>query len=266
MKLVLEIKKQLNQIVSDKCWMFVLLFLSVFEVFAGVPPKPNPPRLVNILSSTEFISKSEINYLERKLKDFNDSTSNQIVVVVVDDLDGMDPNQYATELGHSWGVGTDKNDNGVVVLVSLGKNGEKRYEYIAVGYGLEGVIPDLKTKMVREEYLIPNLKSGNYFQALDETTTALMQLAEGEYKEKAATKKPFKIKWIIIAIIILVILLNTGRRGGNGGMTFGPRGAYYGGGMMGGFGGGGFGGGSGGGGFGGFGGGGFGGGGSGGSW
>lgn len=255
----------------------LIALLFSFSFFGSVPPKPDPPRLVNNFSKTQpgFLSPDEQKALETKLENFAKETSNQIVVVIVDDLDDMDPNQYATELGHNWGVGQADKDNGIVILISLGVNSGKRKEYVAVGYGLEGAIPDARTVMVREQYLRPNLKAGLYYKALDETTNALMALAKGEYNEKVDVPKVGGnkfIKFIFFLIVIIIIISIFGRRGGKGGgrFTLGPRGPVFWGGNWGGgsWGGGGssWGGGGDGGGFGGFGGGDFGGGGSGGDW
>lgn len=82
---------------------------------AQIPSKPYPPRLVNDFTNT--LSYSEIETLERRLVAYNDSTSTQFTVVLVDDLHGMDVAQFATQLGHDWGVGQGAKDNGAVILV-----------------------------------------------------------------------------------------------------------------------------------------------------
>lgn len=263
----------------------LLLFL-LFAVFIQpslsakeleVPNRPSPPRLVNILSKEAFLTSSQQQILEAKLVAFSDSTSNQIAIVVVDNLNGLTANEFATELGQKWGVGQKKFDNGVVVLLSLGGGTGNRDYYISVGYGLEGVIPDLAVKRIQETELLPYLKAGDYFTALDKTTTVLMKLASGEYNSKdyasqsSGGDNPIFVLLFVLAIlfIIFIFFLNIKKGGGNRGGGFG---SGFGTGFMGGYmAGRGFSGGSsgwssGGGGFGGFGGGGFGGGGAGGKW
>ena len=88
-----------------------------FSQNEGIPKRPTPPRLVNNFSGQGFISSGEEQQLEDKLEKFANQTSNQIVVVIVDDLAGYEPYEYATKLGQSWGVGQEKQDNGVVVLI-----------------------------------------------------------------------------------------------------------------------------------------------------
>lgn len=252
----------------------ILVLISVGSALAqtdGIPERPNPPRLVNNLSKAfpDFISSQEQALLDKKLQDFANQTSNQIEIVIVDDFAGLEAYDYATRLGQKWGVGQAKSDNGIIILV---KPTEQHQLFIAPGYGLQGAIPDLTTKQIRENEMNPYLKKGENFAALDKGTDVLMSLAKGEYnsdaygKKKSKKKLPFQLIVIIIIIVVVVILgSKKGGSGGGGGLSMGTSfllGSILGGG----FGGGGSSGGGDSGGFGGFGGGGFGGGGSGGSW
>jgi uncharacterized protein len=240
----------------------------------GIPDRPNPARLVNNLSTEKpnLLSAQEEAQLEQKLEAFANQTSNQIVIVIADDLKGLEPYDFATRLGHKWGIGQAKMDNGIVILVKPTDNESGKHVLdIAVGYGLEGAIPDLTTKQIRENEMNPYFKSGDFFTGLDKGTDVLMALAKGEYNSDAYGKKKNKgfPAGILIPIIFLIIfILIRGSRGGRGGgMTMSSSGFLLGA-LLGGGGrgsGGGFGGGSSGG-FGGFGGGGFGGGGSSVSW
>ena len=81
--------------------LFVMLTLGM-TVKAQLPSPPYPPRLVNDYTGT--LSASQIETLERKLVAYNDSTSTQFLVLLVDDLQGYDIHEYATKIGHSWGV------------------------------------------------------------------------------------------------------------------------------------------------------------------
>ncbi len=250
---------------------FLIFFLSILPSFAqndGIPERPNPSKLVNNFSTTNFLSPDEEQRLEQKLEAFADSTSNQIVIVIADDLGGLEPWEYATKLGNKWGVGQAKFDNGIIILIKpSGGEGQRKY-FIATGTGLEGAIPDITCREIEQHELVPNLKAGNYFQALDKTTDVLMALAKGEYSSDEYGKKDepkFPIGIIIpLILIILFIIFRSSKGGGDGGLTMGAAGFLLGSGFGGRRGGGGFGGSSGG--FGGFGGGGFGGGGSGGNW
>lgn len=256
-----------------KLIIFFLLALSYYTGFAqDFPAKPNT--LVNDYTNT--LSAEQVAQLERKLVAFDDSTSNQIAVVIMKSVGDYDINEYALELGRKWGVGGKSKNNGVVLLIALGD----RKLSIQTGYGLEGALPDVYTKQIIENNIKPYFKEGNYYAGIDAGTNSIISLIKGEYKNTNPKSKSVGGKGsagFIVLIIIIIIFFLIRKGGGGGSQVIGGRGvadAFFwsmllgGGRNSGGSGwGGGFGGGdSGGGGFGGFGGGSFGGGGSSGSW
>jgi uncharacterized protein len=190
-----------------------------------------------------FLSSQQAQKIEERLRSFEDSTGNQIVVLVIDDLMGYDPEQYATGIGESWGVGQEEKDNGVVFLIKpTGGEGERK-TFIAIGEGLEGAIPDATTWTIINNDVIPRFQEGDFYNGVNNGVGVLIDLANGEYSAEEYETK---------AIFILVFIFGRKNNGGRGGRTFYGGGFSSGGGSS--FGGGSFGGGS------------FGGGGAGGSW
>ena len=259
-----------------KKFLFLITFaFSVVLLFAQqIPPKPSPPRLVNDLVG--LLTPDQQEALERKLVAFDDSTSNQIAIVIVPTLNDYDPVDYAVKLGREWGVGGQQFNNGVIILISTGADGSQRKAFIATGYGLEGAIPDILAKQIVDNELIPYLKEKDYYRGLSHAADAIMKASAGEYKAPAGNRKKGKsVGSIVPFIFIIILIIFFASRGGRGGGGMMSRRGYRSGGVPpiwwfptggGGGGGGGWSGGSGGGGFSGFGGGSFGGGGAGGNW
>lgn len=243
-----------------------------FSMEQVIKTPPNPAKLVNDYAN--ILTADQRQALETKLYQFDDSTSNQVAVIIVPHLDGRDVADAAIELGRSWGVGGKNNNNGVVLLISV----EDRKLNISPGYGLEKSLPDLTCQQIIKSIIVPNFKGNDYYRGIDEGTDAIIQATQGEYKAPANYNKRgvkgIGIGKIIFIVIIIIVFLAVSSGGGGGGGSFmSSRGAvpFILGNLLGsaGRGGGGFGGGGGGGGsggFGGFGGGSFGGGGSSGSW
>ncbi|MCY7409547.1 MAG: TPM domain-containing protein [Chitinophagales bacterium] len=229
-----------------------------------VPEKPK--QLVNDFS--DVLSSSEESQLEQKLVAENDSTSTQIAILIIDNLNGYDISQLAFKIGDAWGIGGPKQDNGVLLLMSK----DEREIFIAPGKGMEGPMPDVTAKKIIDNIIVPNFKNGNYYQGLDEGTDAIIKLAAGEFVDELGDQ-PQQNSWVpfVILIVIIIIIISAFKNNNKGGGYI-SRGGWFPWMMLGGLGrGGGFGGGSGfggagGGGFGGFGGGSFGGGGAGGRW
>jgi uncharacterized protein len=251
---------------------FLIIYISIlFAPFlkAQVPAMPDPPRLYNDLTASHhFIDQSSEQQIEQRLEDFYHQTSNQICIVIVDDLNGMDASQFAFEIGNKWGIGSKEFRNGIVILIKPTGGQGQRDLFIAVGYGLEGAITDLATMSIRENEMVPYLRNGQNYEALTAAVDALAKAAKGEYNTEVKRNRKdslgnFILKHPILSLIIFIIILLILIGGSNkGGGSYGRRGwssgPFYGGGFGGGR--------SSGGGFGGFGGGSFGGGGSGGKW
>ena len=273
---------------------FFLIFITALTlgplaVFAQeVPAKPNPNRLVNDFA--HVMTPHQVATLEHKLVNYDDSTSNQIVIVTMPTIGDQDIEEYSVKLFKAWGIGNKKTNNGVLVLVTI----DNRKIYITTGYGLEGAIPDVTARTIIDNEIVPYFKESgdspgdNYYRGFSHAADALIKAAAGEYKAtddyarrgrrhgRGSNGLGAGIFFIIFIIIIISIFRNRGGGGGGGGGYFGGggflpfllgtmigRGLGGGGGGGGGWSGGGD---SGGGGFGGFGGGDTGGGGAGGSW
>ena len=243
--------------------LLVLIFGTGLQ--AQLPSPSNPPRLVNDYTGT--LNASQFNTLEHKLVAYNDSTSTQILVLLVDDLQGYSIEQYATEIGHSWGVGQKDKGNGVVILVKPKKGSERGEVNISTGYGMEQYVTDATGKNIIEKEMIPAFKEGDYYTGIDNAVNVIMDLCSGKFTQDEYNDGEGLPGWLtllfIIAVIIVFIKFSSGSgqnySGGGSRTIWIPMGGGFGGGG-GGFSGGGFGG------FGGFGGGGFGGGGASGSW
>ena len=255
------------------------VFLTISSLsFAQIPARPVNAYPVN--DFTGILSISQSRTLNDTLISFAERTSTRIVIVIISDLGGYDPSDFAYKVGETWGIGSSGLNNGIVMLIKPKTSESGGKAFIAVGYGLEGVIPDATAKHIIDNQMIPYFKTDNYYEGICAGLNVIMKLAAGEisYNEwENESKDEGGFVGIIVILLILLIVFVVARKkgkGGNGGSSLGSdrRGPIIIGGMGGGFGGsrGGFGGGGfggGGGGFrGGFGGGSFGGGGAGGSW
>ena len=241
----------------------ILLLIAVFV--SSAYSQISIPVLKNYANDqTSSLNSSELYTLESKLKSFDDSTSNQVVFLMMNTLDGYPLESFCYEIATKNQIGSKKNNNGVLFFIAK----EDRKMRIEVGYGLEGALPDALASSILRNEVRPYFKSGDYYAGVNAGLEAIILATKGEYKGEPKSKgKGTGIPFIFIVIIFIIIAVLSGKggKGGGGGLLpllilssmGGSRG-------RGGFGGGG----SGGGGFGGFSGGGgsFGGGGSSGSW
>jgi uncharacterized protein len=206
---------------------YVILIISVILAGTGtlckvaaqvIPDKPSPPRLVNDFAG--MLKSQEINLLESKLVAFSDTTSTQIAIVTVSDLGGYDAADFAHRLAEKWGIGRQGLDNGVLILVKPKTTTSPVGEvFIAPGYGLEGVIPDIVCGQIIDYEILPEFRANNFYTGLDRATDVLMSLAAREFTADEYGREirgdvsdviPF-----VIFIIVLVTILFIRTKGGS---------------------------------------------------
>ena len=250
--------------------IILVFFLSGIYANAQFTIPKVPSFQTSVYDYADILNPQEEKALENKLIRYSDSTTTQIVVISIEDLKGEDIGILTPKWAHEWGIGQEKEDNGILILVA--KNDRKIW--IAPGYGVEDrLTAGINGELIRN-VIIPEFKAGSYYQGLDKGADAIFDVLKGKYKgTRKESKNNFPFVIIVVFVIILILIISKGSKGG-GGNYRGGSGLDLGdiiilsslGRGNGSFGGGSFGGGSSGGFGGGFGGGGFSGGGAGGSW
>ncbi|WP_165044994.1 YgcG family protein [Dysgonomonas sp. ZJ709] len=237
-----------------------LLFLIIFPLYGqNIPDPMSPPRLVNDFAG--IFDSTQQSELESMLRAYNDTTSTQIYVVTINDLQGYAPSDYATTLGQKWGVGQKGKDNGLVILIKPRIGNERGQVQIATGYGVEHILNDARCGRIIDIYMLPYFQRGDYYTGTKDAVNAIMKYLSGEFNaEELDDSIP---AGVIISLVVMIGFLiyayylshkNKGNNGGRnssggtgGGMFFPPLFGGGGRGRSGGWGGGGFGGGGGGG-------------------
>jgi len=200
-----------------------LLLIATFFCFnsivaQNVLPKPTTPQLVTDIAGV--LSPEQKQALENKLVAIDDSSSNQIAVVILPTLDGNPIEEYATKLFREWGIGNTKTNNGILLLIAV----QDKKIRIEVGYGLEGAIPDITAINIIDNDLKPAFRAGAYYEGIDKATDDIAKAAVGEYQVKRVKKTKSKGNGALLAIIIAVIFLVVKGGGGRGGSNIGGRG------------------------------------------
>ncbi|MDR0969492.1 MAG: TPM domain-containing protein [Lentimicrobiaceae bacterium] len=204
--------------------LFVIFFLRILvgaPVLAQIPQKPTPPKFVNDFTNT--LSVSQQTTLEKKLVNYNDSTSTQILVVLISNLNGQNPSDFAFALGDAWGVGQKEKDNGLIILVKPKTNSSKGEAVIATGYGMETSIPDALAKRIVEDEMIPAFKNNDYYKGINNAIDAVINLASGNYKadQTEAETSPFLFLISVFAILFVIFIISASKNSddinGNGG-------------------------------------------------
>ena len=180
---------------------------------------------------------------------FEKTDGTQIVVVTIDSLDGQSIEDYAYDLFNDWGIGTKKDDNGILILISVSDR-EIRAE---IGDGMEGIFNDAKVGRMIDNLAIPYFAENDFDTGIKNLYIGFVDVIGNPEAVEEETGVGEIAGTIGLVLLLIILSLMSGGRGGGRRWSWGRFGGWGGYGGHGGFGG--FGGGSSGGGFGGFGGG-----------
>src|ERR1700709_2314625 len=144
-----------------KLLLILFVFISLASVAQNIPAAPNPPRLVNDFA--HVMTADQVEELESKLVSYDDTTSIQIAIVTIPTTGDYDIADYALKILRDWKIGNKKTNNGIIVLAAI----QDHKVYIATGYGMEGVLPDITSKQIIEDEVVPNFKQENYYRGFD---------------------------------------------------------------------------------------------------
>ena len=219
---------------------------------------PSPAGFVNDYAG--ILSRDARTRTEAMLAETERKTTAEIAVVTVKTTAPLTIEQYAVELFQKWGIGKKGADNGILLLVAV----SDRKVRIETGYGLEGAVTDLQSKMIINDLITPAFRKGNYDLGVFTGVAALARIVGDEYgveldldaQTSGAPARSRKASPAGGLFTLLLFILIFGFRFGTLFFLMGSGGGYWSGGSRGSFGGG----------FGGFGGGMSGGGGASGSW
>ncbi len=151
--------------------LFVLLFLP-FLVSAEFPKPINyVSDFANVINDSEEIV---INLLAEQIEK---NTTAQIFVATVQNTNPYTAKEYATKIFNEWKIGQKGVDNGILILIAFEPEREWQVE---TGYGVEGILPDSKVGSLMREYLVPDIKEGNYGDGLFKAVAVLGAVASGE--------------------------------------------------------------------------------------
>lgn len=144
------------------------LFVACFLVFYLIFPSnlqafhiPQPTGYVNdfaqVLTQTEKVS------LEDSLRSYEQKTTNEIVVVTVQNLGGDDINDFTVRVFEEWKIGKKGENNGILFLAAI----EDREMRIEVGYGLEYLLTDSQAGAIIRDVIAPEFRKENYYQGIN---------------------------------------------------------------------------------------------------
>ena len=157
-----------------------LLFFIAWPAFA----LDFPALTDRVVDQAGIIPAGERASLDQSLKALEDKSSDQLVVVTLKSLEGLEIADYGYQLGRHWGIGQGKLSNGVLLIVAP----NERKVRIEVGYGLEGTLTDALSSVIIQQAILPRFKAGDMPAGIKAGVAAIEDVLlnnESEWKQRA---------------------------------------------------------------------------------
>jgi len=137
--------------------------LSLLLCLVHLPPpaaaEPDYPALTGrIVDNADLLSPTDEEALSATLKELEDKSSDQLVIVTLPSLQGYTIEDFGYRLGRHWGIGTKELDNGVLLIVAP----NERKVRIEVGYGLEPILTDALSRVIIDNAILPRFRTGDF--------------------------------------------------------------------------------------------------------
>ena len=160
------------------------------------------------------MSSSTISELESILKVHEDSTSNQVVVLIVPSLEGESLEEYSIKVAETWKLGQKGKDNGVLLFVAR----NDRKVRIEVGRGLEGGLTDQICGMIIRHEIVPRFRDGDFDAGVRAGVLAILDVIKGLYKSEGKEELGdlqgrvlgFLLFLAVVGIFTAIALFSTG--------------------------------------------------------
>lgn len=210
---------------------FAVLFapLLLCSCFSRKSNIPDPADSFYVYDEANVIDEKTEEYIIGKNADLYKKCGGQIVVACVKTTGSTDIKDYALSMFNKWGVGSSKNNNGVLVLLSI----EEDDYWCLQGKGLEDLLQSGTIKLLLNDDLEPYFAKKQYadgvralFDALVEkfeqiygiSVTQLPSGSVGSYTPEPEDTEPAKnsfsfwnvittVSGIIVAFTVIVIVL-----------------------------------------------------------
>jgi uncharacterized protein len=204
-----------------------------------------------------FLSAATVDKLDSRLETFERTTGRQIIVYIDKTTGGAPLEDWASKAFQAWKVGRKGLDDGLAVFIMA----EDRKVRVEVGYGLEGLVPDITAGRIINDIMVPAIRNGENDAAVGGAVNAFLRVIAGEgeagagpgsgetpsaSRAKSGYSKGQKVLSVIAIVFFLILFITNprlalwllfsllsgggGGRGGRGGGSFGGGGGRSGGG------------------------------------
>lgn len=193
-------------------WRFAFALMALFVISVAAPSEylahPNGTAVIDEAGILRPAARESLNEI---LMTFDKNSTNQIMLVSLKSLGGYSIEEIGVEQARALGIGQKGRDNGVLLLVAPHEHKVR----IEVGYGLEGVLTDMRAKRIISNKILPYFRQGDYESGVISGISAIISTIEGgdikfdplnANAQQDPSNKDFAIFMALFAVLLFAIL------------------------------------------------------------
>jgi uncharacterized protein len=210
-----------------RAWVAVFALVGTLLAVRADAAPSFPPLTGRVVDDAHVLSPEIQARLTGKLEALEQKTGDQVVVVTLPDLQGLEIEDYGYQLGRAWGIGQKDKNTGALFIVAPAQHKVR----IEVGYGLEPVLTDALTSVILQGQVLPRFRAGDVSGGIVAGTDAIVQqlgldpeaarasaaAAESRatrVEERAPSRAPRLPIFVVVLIVFFLIRFMLGGRGG----------------------------------------------------
>ena len=162
---------------------FIILLSLLAAVLHAATYTPDNLPIPYLQDKTQYVSNPDnilsqtaVDSLNLWLGQMETAHGVQSILAVVERIKGGDTYDFCMALGRKYGIGSKKQNTGLIVLLSTG---DRAYT-ILTGRGLEGTLPDAICKRIENYQMLPALREGDWDTAMLNTVRAITHYVDGD--------------------------------------------------------------------------------------
>ena len=164
-----------------------------------------PPLTGRVVDLAHVLPPNTVESLTARLKAHEETTSNQVTVLVLPSLEGEPLESFSHRVATTWKLGQKGTDNGVLLLVAM----KERKIRIEVGYGLEGALTDARSAQIIRNEIVPRFRAGDAPGGVAAGVDAILKTIEGTYQASDKTAPGLDsdaMGQVVVAVIVGLIV------------------------------------------------------------
>ncbi|WP_245529703.1 TPM domain-containing protein [Cellulophaga algicola] len=187
----------------------LLTTLLLFLATIGVAQDHYPVLDRIVTDNAQILTEAQVQLLSFNLEALETETSNQLIILTIEDLNNEPIEDYAYKTFEVNKIGQKNKDNGILLLIAK----EDKKVRIEVGYGLEEYLTDALASRIIREQIVPEFRKENYYTGINNTIETIITVlknqdkAQGQGLENEQESNLSPIFKILISLVLLIIVV-----------------------------------------------------------